>query len=178
MPPVGSPNQVLPAASRMMPSQKVGMAQAISEKVKRANIDRGLALPACQQTQGGAQNDRKHLPQGQQQQGVAQLGDQHLADRLAQRPGDAQVAARPLAQCVQELVGEDRLVQAELGAQGRLCLGRDADVAPDHRPHRVARQHPEQEEIHGHHDCQGDQREDDFAQQVITTVHKLLRLKG
>jgi hypothetical protein len=34
MPPVGNPSQVLPAASNMIPSQKVGVAQAISEKIK------------------------------------------------------------------------------------------------------------------------------------------------
>src|SRR5689334_20208654 len=33
VPPVGNPNQELPAASKIMPSQNVGMAQVISEKV-------------------------------------------------------------------------------------------------------------------------------------------------
>ena len=130
MPPVGSPSQVLPAARRMIPSQNVGVAQAISENV-RAPTSRGVfRFQPSEQAEHYPQDDGEELTEADQHERIPELGKENIPDGLALGPGDAEIAVRPLSHGIEELIREDRFVEAKLDAQRLLDLGEMRTLRP------------------------------------------------
>ena len=125
--------------------------------------------PGGHHARGDADQDREQRRQRHQRDRVLEVAPQLVAHGPAALVGDAEVAVRELAEVGDVLAG-DRLVEAELLPQV-LLGGRAQPRVAAELGHGVARQHPEQEEVHADDDEQRDRRQRDPLERVVEPPH-------